>query len=60
MSKEVDKVERGIDTNPRHQKEVRFKMVSMLGLTESRIPLKLVLGYVRIIALSISSHEQTQ
>ena len=53
-------MERGIDTNPRHQKEVRFKMVSMLGLTESRIPLKLVLGYVRIIALSISSHEQTQ
>ena len=29
-------------------------------LTESRIPLKSVLGEVRIIALSISSHEQTQ
>ena len=28
-------------------------------LTESRIPLKLVLGGVRIVALSISSHEQT-
>ena len=27
-------------------------------LTESRIPLKLVLGGVRIVALSISSHEQ--
>ena len=29
-------------------------------LTESRIPLKPVLGDIRIIALSISSHEQTQ
>ena len=29
-------------------------------LTESRIPDKLVLGGVRIIALSISFHEQTQ
>ena len=29
-------------------------------LTESRIPLKPVLGGVRIVALSISSHEQTQ
>ena len=29
-------------------------------LTESRIPLKPVLGDVRIVALSISSHEQTQ
>ena len=29
-------------------------------LMESRIPLKLVLGYVKIVALSISSHEQTQ
>ena len=28
--------------------------------TESRITLKLVLGSVRIVALSISSHEQTQ
>ena len=29
-------------------------------LTESRIPFKPVLGGVRIVALSISSHEQTQ
>ena len=29
-------------------------------LTESRIPLKLVLGGVRIVAPSISFHEQTQ
>ena len=29
-------------------------------LTESRIPLKPVLGSVRIVALSIRSHEQTQ
>ena len=29
-------------------------------LTESRIPLKQVLGGVRIVAHSISSHEQTQ
>ena len=29
-------------------------------LMENRIPLKLVLGGIRIIALSISSHEQTQ
>ena len=29
-------------------------------LTESRIPLKSVLGGVRIVALSIGSHEQTQ
>ena len=29
-------------------------------LTESRIPLKPILGGVRIVALSISSHEQTQ
>ena len=31
-----------------------------LVLAESRIPLKPVLGGVRIVALSISSHEQTQ
>ena len=30
------------------------------GPTESRIPLKPVPGGVRIVALSISSHEQTQ
>ena len=30
------------------------------GLKESRIPLKPVLGGVRIAALSISSHEQVQ
>ena len=29
-------------------------------LTDSRIPLKPVLGGVRIVALSINSHEQTQ
>ena len=29
-------------------------------LTENRIPLKLVLGGVRIVALSVSFHEQTQ
>ena len=29
-------------------------------LTESRIPLKPVLGDVRIVAFSIGSHEQTQ
>ena len=29
-------------------------------LTEKIIPLKLVLGGVRIVALSVSSHEQTQ
>ena len=29
-------------------------------LTESRIPVRPVLGDVRIVALSISSHEQTQ
>ena len=29
-------------------------------MTESRIPLKPVLGGVGIVALSISSHEQTQ
>ena len=29
-------------------------------ITESRIPLKLVLVDVRIVALSISSHDQTQ
>ena len=29
-------------------------------LTESRIKLKLVLGGVRIVVLSISSHKQTQ
>ena len=29
-------------------------------LVKSRIPLKMVLGGVRIAALSISSHEQTQ
>ena len=31
-----------------------------LVLTESKIPLKTVLGDVRIVALSISFHEQTQ
>ena len=31
-----------------------------LVLMESRIPLKPVLGSVRIVALSIGSHEQTQ
>ena len=30
------------------------------GLTESRIPLNMVLRGVRIVALSISSHEQTK
>ena len=29
-------------------------------ITESRIPLKLVLGGVRIVAHSINSHDQTQ
>ena len=29
-------------------------------LTESKIPLKRVLGGIRIVALSISSHEQAQ
>ena len=32
----------------------------ILVLVESRIPLKRVLGGVRIVALPISSHEQTQ
>ena len=32
----------------------------ILGSDESRIPLKPVLGGVSIVALSISSHEQTQ
>ena len=32
----------------------------MFFLTESRIPLKPVLGGVRIVVLFISSHEQTQ
>ena len=32
----------------------------ILGSGESRIPLKLVLEGVRIVALSINSHEQTQ
>ena len=31
-----------------------------LVLKESRIPVKPVLGGVKIVALSISSHEQTQ
>ena len=31
-----------------------------LVLTENRIPLKTALGGVRVVALSISSHEQTQ
>ena len=36
--------------------ESKFQM----ALTESRIPLKPLLGGVRSVALSISSHKQTQ
>ena len=32
----------------------------ILGFGERRIPLKLLLGDMRIVALSISSHEHTQ
>ena len=38
----------------------RFSPSGILVLTESRISLEPVLGGVRIVALSISSHEQTQ
>ena len=34
--------------------------VLVVVLAESRIPLQLVLGGVRIVAFSISSHEQTE
>ena len=41
-------------------KSMYIVQIFLSKLTESRIPLKLVLGGVRIVALSIRSHEQTQ
>ena len=49
---------------PVHQYSVEifsyFGPSGILGSDESRIPLKPVLGGVRIVALSICSHEQIQ
>ena len=48
---------------PVHRYSVDFFHILVLQkywvLTESRIPIKPVLGGMRIVALSISSHEQT-